>query len=200
MKIKPSQIPTHEPEAMEYNFLKFGVQYYVAARSAVLAGLLPVSGNLYHHAIEMFLKAGLSSNHSTVKFGHNLKILWKEFKTEFEKSSFEKYDSTITSLDAFESIRYPNKLIKEGARMMTVWNTVDNSMAISSNMQPPMYKVVVNDIDELIINIFEICSKNPKFFVVTLSDYGRNVIVKDNPFSIKWFNSNQSLPHKKVLL
>ena len=57
-------------------FMKLGVQYYVAARSAVMAKLLPVCGNLYHHSLEMFLKAGLS-RHITLddlkhprKFGH----------------------------------------------------------------------------------------------------------------------------------
>jgi hypothetical protein len=34
-------------------FMKLGVQYYVAARSAVMAQLLPVCGNLYHHSLEI---------------------------------------------------------------------------------------------------------------------------------------------------
>jgi hypothetical protein len=39
-------------------FAELGVQYYVAARSAAWG--LPVCRNLYHHALEMLLKAGLS--------------------------------------------------------------------------------------------------------------------------------------------
>ena len=35
----------------EERFLRLGFQYYVAARSAVLAGLDPVCGNLLHHGI-----------------------------------------------------------------------------------------------------------------------------------------------------
>jgi hypothetical protein len=42
------------------HFLSLGIQYYAAARLAVLAELSPVFGNLYHHAIEAFLKAQLS--------------------------------------------------------------------------------------------------------------------------------------------
>jgi hypothetical protein len=58
-------------------FMKLGVQYYVAARSAVMAHLLPVCGNLYHHSLEMFLKAGLSRHLSLRdlqnRFGHRLR-------------------------------------------------------------------------------------------------------------------------------
>ena len=42
---------------IEEEFMKLGVQYYAAARSSAWAGLW-VCGNLYHHSIEMFLKAG----------------------------------------------------------------------------------------------------------------------------------------------
>src|SRR5689334_128947 len=72
----------HRAKAADEEFMKLGVQYYVAARSAVMAQLLPVCGNLYHHSLEMFLKAGLS-RHITLddlknqrKFGHDLRKLW----------------------------------------------------------------------------------------------------------------------------
>src|SRR5258708_5472564 len=45
-------------------FLTLGIQYYTAGRSAAWAGLMPVCGNLCHHAVEMLLKAGLSRKHS----------------------------------------------------------------------------------------------------------------------------------------
>jgi hypothetical protein len=64
------------PTRVDEEFMKLGVQYYVAARSAAWAGLLPVCGNLYHHTLEMFLKAGLSRKYSLrelqKKFGHRL--------------------------------------------------------------------------------------------------------------------------------
>jgi hypothetical protein len=47
-------------EAADHEFMRLGVQYYIAARSAAWAGLLPVCGNLYHHSIEMFLKSGIA--------------------------------------------------------------------------------------------------------------------------------------------
>jgi len=64
-------------EKIDAEFMRLGVQYYVAARSAALVGatLMPVCGNLYHHALEMFLKAGLSRKYSLAelkRFGHKL--------------------------------------------------------------------------------------------------------------------------------
>lgn len=55
-------------------FFHLAVQYYVAARFAARAHLIPVSGNLYHHAIEMMLKAQLSRSIP-------LQRLWKELAT-----------------------------------------------------------------------------------------------------------------------
>ena len=67
-------------------FLKLGIQYYTAARWAALAKLMPVCGNLYHHAIEMFLKARLSQNYTLEQlshhhFSHKLDKLWDTFKS-----------------------------------------------------------------------------------------------------------------------
>jgi hypothetical protein len=40
-------------------FCDLATQYYVAGRLAARGGLVPVHGNLFHHAIEMYLKATL---------------------------------------------------------------------------------------------------------------------------------------------
>src|SRR5690242_6221306 len=98
----------------DQEFMKLGFQYYVAARSAVMAQLLPVCGNLYHHSLEMFLKAGLS-RHITLddlknpgKFGHDLLKLWSAFKAQFAAAGeLDEFDVTVTKLNKFEEIRYP---------------------------------------------------------------------------------------------
>ena len=40
-------------------FCGLGTQYYIAGRQAAMARLIPVYGNLLHHAVEMFLKGAL---------------------------------------------------------------------------------------------------------------------------------------------
>src|SRR5262245_31044728 len=50
----PAAIP--DSERFDIEFFDSGVQYHATGRWAARRGLLPVCGNLYHHAIEMFLK------------------------------------------------------------------------------------------------------------------------------------------------
>jgi hypothetical protein len=99
-------------------FEHLGVDYYVAGRSAVLAQRMPLCGNLFHHSIEMFLKARLSHSYSLEelqgRFGHRLQRLWEAFKAEFPGSDLDRFDEIIAGLDRFERIRYPNAVLAEG--------------------------------------------------------------------------------------
>ena len=177
-------------EALNPSFLKLAVQYYIAARSAALAGLMPVSGNLYHHAIEMFLKAQLSQAKSLEvlknRLGHDLSALWQSFKGDFLTISFEQFNDTIASLCPFENIRYPENMIKEGAQMAIIWNKSPFLTGSLLESRVPRYEICVNDIDLLVARIFEVCSKNPLFFMATLNEYGRNAILHKNPASDTW--------------
>ena len=89
------------------------MQYYVAGRSATFAGSFPVAGNLFHHAVEMFLKSFLLDNHSALllkrNFNHNLKMLWREFKRIANEPALTKFDSLVSSLNKVEELRYPSK-------------------------------------------------------------------------------------------
>jgi hypothetical protein len=124
-------------EASDYHFLRLGMQYYVAARSAAIAGLIPVCGNLFHHTIEMFLKASLSQTKSLKELKdlkHGLKPLWHAFKAEFSTAKLEEFDKLIEELDAFERIRYPDNVISDGAAMHLGWEQGDSTSATSSSL------------------------------------------------------------------
>ena len=56
-----AEVEARTREAADHELMGLGVQYYVAARAAAWAGLLPVCGNLYHHSIEMSLMGICSS-------------------------------------------------------------------------------------------------------------------------------------------
>ena len=61
-----------------------GMQYYIAGRAAMRAQLIPVAGNLLHHAVEMLLKGDLSRTRSLQEikqFQHNLVKTWDAFKS-----------------------------------------------------------------------------------------------------------------------
>src|SRR6266540_6259835 len=99
-------------------FCDLATLYYVAGRFAAMAGLVPVCGNLFHHAVEMYLKAGfvrtLTPDQMKNAFGHNLKKIWKEFKRNTSGAALSRFDSTVNKLDRFESIRYPDKISQFG--------------------------------------------------------------------------------------
>jgi hypothetical protein len=169
-------------------FLDRAFQYYVAARSAALAKLQPVDGSLFHHAIEMFLKARLSQKFSLKqlqdKFGHDLLTLWDAFKAEFPSISLEQFDDTIEALAQFERIRYPDAIIAEGAQFITSWEKSSVPTGIVSGGEaapPPRYEINIADIDRLIAKILKICSRNPVFFTSRLNDYAQDAIARHNP-------------------
>jgi hypothetical protein len=76
-------------EKNDEELMKLGVQYYVAARSAALVGatLMPVCGNLYHHALEMFLKAPAPQNERPRPVP-----IWDAFKAEFPSTALLQFN------------------------------------------------------------------------------------------------------------
>ncbi len=171
------------PTSADEEFIKLGVQYYVAALYAALAGagLLPVCGNLYHHALEMFLKSGLSREHSlqnlSKNFGHKLIDIWDAFKADFPSTELPQFDATIADIHDFEEIRYPDEVLKNGAQMVVDWG----STPAQSSASEPMYKLHVNDLDRLIGEIFRVLSRNPLFFTGGLKRDVRDMLACDNP-------------------
>jgi hypothetical protein len=169
----------------DQEFMRLGVQYYVAARSAAWAELLPVCGNLYHHALEMLLKAGLSRKHSSrilqKKFSHKLLTIWNAFKAEFPSPDLPQFDQTIADIDEFEEIRYPDKIVKHGAQMLIDWASDHAQTSLASS--PPVYQLKVNDLDRLVVGIFHASSRNPLFFTsgLRLRQDVQAMIARDNP-------------------
>lgn len=95
-------------------FFEYALQYYVAGRSAYFGQSLPVAGNLFHSAVEMFLKSflmehGYSAKTLKVDFYHDVKKLWKEYKNLTKNSALKAFDQVIKDINVVEKLRYPNK-------------------------------------------------------------------------------------------
>jgi hypothetical protein len=78
-------------------FFSAACGYYVAARFAAFAHLNPVAGNLFHHAIEMYLKGGLSKTKSIrklEKFKHSIQRTNKRHRAK----SIRRHDRRPASL------------------------------------------------------------------------------------------------------
>jgi hypothetical protein len=170
----------------EMQFWRLGVEYYIAGRSALVFRLLRISGNIYHHAIELLLKAGLSRTISLddlknpKKFGHNLDKLWPAFKARFSSDTINGFDRTITALHHFEEIRYPDKVLRDGATVQGSQPTSTEDATASSKI----YGVNKDDLDRLVVTIFCVCGVNSSVYfsaAANRSPHTREMIVNDNP-------------------
>jgi len=84
-------------------FCDLATQYYISGRLAAKCFLVPVYGNLLHHAVEMFLKAVLVGTLSidemkNKKYGHDLTALWARFKEKENDTALDRFDQTIKDL------------------------------------------------------------------------------------------------------
>ena len=159
---------TSQDEMNAIFFVRNATEYYIAARSSMQAQLF-VSGNIFHHAVESFLKAGLAkqgkSLRSLKQLGHNLRKLWGEYKASHPKANLHHHDKTISGLDDFEEIRYPNDArgsIGVGLQWSGVPPTITTRGGLGSHKQ---YVLTVDAIDDLVADIMKASSWNAPIII-----------------------------------
>ncbi len=145
---------SHVPQV---SLLPLGLQYLVAGRFLALQLQVPVAGNLYHHAIEMFLKAALAPSTparelASRKLGHNLGTLWDRFKTT-HPSTMESFDTVVEALDRFEEIRYPEARFGQGPQLHLAVHRQPDGKSMAA---PSAYAMVVEDLDALAQHIVQV--------------------------------------------
>jgi hypothetical protein len=149
-------------------FIKTAGQYYVAGRYSAFAGFIPTTGNLFHHAIEMFLKGGLSKTGITLadlkKLSHDLPKIWETFKRTFKDQSLDRFDHVIASLHRFEDIRYPDLIVQKGMNAKIEILAPARPPGPQSGSEP-VYELYLQHIDELVGQIFKTASANPRAFL-----------------------------------
>ena len=179
-------------ERFKVTFCALATQYYVAARLAARAGLIPVHGNLFHHAVEMYMKAALVGTLPVAQmkqklYSHDLIALWDRFKTKEADPALTRFDPTIQELHPFDSIRYPDKIVDEGMIATVVWQAHHATTASGSAKMPPKYEFIISEVDELVIEVLQRTSINPKFLLsrVTNAD-AREALAYQNPQAARW--------------
>ena len=144
-----------------------------AGRFSAASHFTPVSANLLHHAVEMFLKGCLVTKVGfdllpRRKAGHDLNALWEKFREYFPDPKFERYTTAIAELHNFEQIRYPEKLITNGGLLgVGFLSGVKNVQLYGPKL--PEYQLAVNDIDDLVKDLFDAGNVNPMFYSTILS-------------------------------
>jgi hypothetical protein len=163
-------------------FFTLATQYYVTGRYAALAGLAPVAGNLVHHAIEMYLKGGLSKTMGLGelrKLSHKLPKVWEAFKLQAGDPSLARFDSLMSALDAFEEVRYPDSILARGMAVTVGVRRAVPRSAVTSSCPAPTYEMYMEETDELVGKIFEVAAVNP-FFLTGLTKRAREYLKESN--------------------
>ena len=154
--------------------IRYGLDYYVAGRFAAAHRFTPVSANILHHSVELLLKACLAHDdplerileywHPKKGYGHDIVRLWQEFKARQTVPVPAEADAIIHSLHAFEDIRYPEKLIQDGAEItIDVFEYPD--VANTNANAGAQYELKLPLIDRLMGALFEALHTNPEFFL-----------------------------------
>jgi len=149
-------------------YFSVAVQYYVAGRFSVHAGLNPVAGNFLHHAIEPALKGGLASTTGSEdlkkKYMHSLNPLWRDFKSS--DPQLERFDRIVSELDQFETIRYPEHVEQHGMFVAIAPIRRDQDAKRPRRLPSPVprYRLYFPEVDELLDAVFVGADVNPTFF------------------------------------
>ncbi len=171
---------------LQEQYFQAAVQYHVTARYAALAGFLPVCGNLFHRAIEMYLKGHLCTTLNEAqrkKLKHNLRRIWRRFKKKVSDSGLDRFDETVSALDKFERIRYPEEIVRRGMLASISFKKGDVNMMESSRREV-RYEVVVGELDALAKVIFEKSKINPLFFTNSLNQHASPYLKELNQSNI----------------
>lgn len=173
-------------------FFRIAVEYYLNGRAAAFCGCLLTTGNLLHHAVEMMLKGELSRRVSLAnlkdnkKFGHSLPKCWSAFKACFPSEDLSEFDLMISELDPFETIRYPDKILAEGAAIGIGFTKgrVIHSAKIAGAV--PQYQMGIGAVDAFFARAMRLCHINPKAYFVFLSEHGHEMLTKHNDHAKDW--------------
>ena len=165
-------------------FFSTATHYYIAGRFAAFAGLAPVVGNLLHHAIEMYLKGGLSKTKSLAelkKLRHDLPAVWSEFKAQFKQPALAQFDTLVCALHAFEELRYPDSVLAKGmCCTVSIKRPSSGATGSGAGGAPPQYDLCIEEIDRLVANIFGVASVNPAFFTAGLNNSAKQYLNEGN--------------------
>jgi len=174
-------------EDLKDEYFTLGSQYYVSGRFATHAKLMPVCGNLLHHAVEMYLKGALCQHVSNIDlkdrktFGHDLMKLWRALKKIAVDQTLDRFDKTISYLNPFERIRYPDKTMKRGMLCRIGFEEGDlPPVAKRPERKEPHYNLLVGEIDDLVSVLFKKASRNPVAFFNWLGPDGRKHLEQFN--------------------
>jgi|SRR5215831_14725742 len=182
---RPATTQKEDKDRLRTEYFRTALHYYILGRYATTAKFSPIPGNLVHHAIEFFLKAALIEQLDEAarrnKYRHNLSKLWRLYKRERNNPALDKFNQTISDINKFERIRYPEEILRLG--MLAEIGFVRNTFAPPPGAKRPTgarYQLALDEVDELVKLIFEIERINPAFYMGSLDEHAKRYLDHQN--------------------
>jgi len=160
-----------DPERVKHEYFFAASDYYVTGRFAFWERAMNVCGNLLHHAIELYLKGHLWMTVPAAelkKMKHNLPAIWARFKATVRDGRLDAFDQTIRDVHAFENLRYPEEIVEKGMIFHFEVTRADLEQSRRYDRSPsnlPRYEFALEEVDQLVSLLFEVCSLNPDVFL-----------------------------------
>jgi HEPN domain-containing protein len=180
---------SEDKDRLRYMYFDTGLDYHIAARFAVIEQFNPLAANLFHHAIEMYLKGALCRTHDEYqrrKLGHKLRKIWKRFRVAYPDPALNKFDQCVSELDKYERIRYPEEVLRKG--MASTINLSRGAQPAPSMVGPgrpeARYDLFVDELDALAKEIFVKASVNARAFTMTLRPSALGYLQNQNQSAI----------------
>jgi hypothetical protein len=162
-----------DPERLKDEYFFTASEYYVSGRFAFWSKTMGICGNLLHHAIELFLKGHLlltiPSEVLKDDFKHSLPRIWRHFKETVGDPRLAAFDRTIENIHTFEALRYPDIVIERGAKFHFEVTRADLDRSRGAHKvpgNPPRYLLALEEVDQLVPILFEVCSRNARVFLL----------------------------------
>lgn len=169
---------------LRFEYFRVGLQYYIAARYAAFSAFVPVCGNLFHHAVEMYLKGYLSQSLNEAQrrdLGHDLQKSWNLFKTDVADPSLSKFDALISEPNKHGDIRYPEKSIRDGMTAYILRPGSGGTTTVGISPQAgAQYEIRVDELDALSKIIIEKSGVNAKALTVGLNTVALDYLNRDS--------------------
>lgn len=208
----PTQTQKDESERKGYwhHAIEYGLQYYICGRIAICHRFTPISANTLHHAVELLLKACLAHDDPLDRireygrypnqggYGHDLRLLWRDFKTRQRAPVPTEFDAIIDGLHAFEDIRYPERLIRDGAAIsIGLFETKGPPILRNGQIPDDLYVLQLPQIDRLVGLLFAASGANPPAFLPEIENDKQAMIYYDMVRPTLFGRSKPPLPKGK---
>lgn len=165
-----SDIPEEIKVQMQMQaYLDRAIDYFIFARKAVMLGVVPVGGSLFHTAVEMLLHCGLSTKYSQTelerKFSkHELPHMWAEFKSVFTNTKLSRFDSYINHHRQWKELRYPKST--SGGSAIFFGRTKPDPKVMKQNManlprSEIQIEINLEEMDEFVTAVIQVIGINP---------------------------------------